>query len=110
MVYIHDKGFQHIHDVCDEYNILTIADEVQCGYGRTGTFWNVEQKGVNPDILTFGKGVASGFPLGGLVSSNEIMDNVGTNFLGGTYGGNAISLAAASGTFDVMFRDNIRQC
>jgi 4-aminobutyrate aminotransferase len=107
-IYSLDKEFlQHIHDVCDEYNIMTIADEVQCGYGRTGTFWNVEQKGITPDILTFGKGIASGFPLAGLVSNNEIMDNIGTNFLGGTYGGNAISLAAASGTYDVMFRDNI---
>jgi 4-aminobutyrate aminotransferase len=98
---------KEIHEICNENNIITIADEVQCGFGRTGTFWNVEQKSVIPDILTFGKGIASGFPLAGLVSSNNIMNNIGTNFLGGTYGGNAISLAAASATYDIMYRENI---
>jgi len=96
-----------IHKICNKHNILTISDEVQCGFGRTGTYWNIEQKGVIPDILTFGKGIASGFPLAGLVSSSHIMDNIGTNFLGGTYGGNAISCAAASATIDIFQSDNI---
>ena len=68
---------------------------------------NIEQKKVIPDILTFGKGIASGFPLAGVVTKTEIMDNIGTNFLGGTYGGNAISCAAANGTIDVMYMENI---
>lgn len=101
------KFLQEIQEICKNNNILTIADEVQCGYGRTGTYWNIEQKDVIPDILTFGKGVASGFPLAGLVTSTNIMDNIGTNFLGGTYGGNAISLAAASATHDIFLRENI---
>ena len=103
-----EKNFlTEIHNICKELNILTIADEVQCGFGRTGTFWNIEQKGVEPDILTFGKGIASGFPLAGLVSRTEIMDNIGTNFLGGTYGGNAMCLAAASATIDIMNKEEI---
>ncbi len=103
-----EKNFlQEIQEICNNNNILTIADEVQCGYGRTGTYWNIEQKDVIPDILTFGKGIASGFPLAGLVTSTNIMDNIGTNFLGGTYGGNAISLAAASATHDIFLRENI---
>jgi 4-aminobutyrate aminotransferase len=104
---LNDNFLQEIHKICNQNNILTIADEVQCGYGRTGTFWNVEQKQVNPDILTFGKGVASGYPLAGLVSNSNIMDNIGTNFLGGTYGGNSISLAAASATYDIMYKEDI---
>lgn len=96
-----------IHTICKDLNILTIADEVQCGFGRTGTFWNIEQKDVEPDILTFGKGIASGFPLAGLVSRTEIMDNIGTNFLGGTYGGNAVCLAVASATIDIVLKEEL---
>ena len=107
-IYSLNKDFlTQVHKICNENNILTIADEVQCGYGRTGTFWNIEQKDVVPDIMTFGKGIASGFPLAGLVANNNIMENIGTNFLGGTYGGNAISLAAASATYDIMYQENI---
>jgi 4-aminobutyrate aminotransferase len=103
-----DKGFlKDIHDICSKYDIITIADEVQCGFGRTGTYWNIEQKGVIPDIMTFGKGIASGFPLAGLVANDKIMDNIGINFLGGTYGGNAISCAAASATIDIFKIENI---
>ena len=51
-----------MEEICRRFGIVTIADEVQCGFGRTGTYWNVSQKSLNPDILTFGKGVGSGFP------------------------------------------------
>ena len=102
-----ESFLKEIHSICEKNNILTIADEVQCGFGRTGTFWNIEQKNVVPDILTFGKGIASGFPLAGVITKTEIMDNIGINFLGGTYGGNAISCAAANGTIDVMYMENI---
>lgn len=107
-IYSLDQAFLHsIHAFCKNKNILTIADEVQCGFGRTGTYWNVEQKEIVPDILTFGKGIASGFPLAGLVTKKEITDNIGENFLGGTYGGNAICCAAASATIEVFKNENI---
>ena len=98
---------QHIHSKCKQHNILTIADEVQCGFGRSGITWNVQDKKVIPDILTFGKGIASGFPLAGLATKREITDTIGTNFLGGTYGGNAICCAAANATIDVFENENI---
>ena len=101
------KFLKDVHDICAKYNIITIADEVQCGFGRTGTYWNIEQKDVVPDIMTFGKGIASGFPLAGLVTNEKIMNNIGTNFLGGTYGGNAICCAAASATIDIFKTENI---
>jgi len=107
-IYSLDRDFLHqIHAICNNNNILTIADEVQCGFGRTGTYWNIEQKGVEPDIMTFGKGIASGFPLAGLVTNDKIMDNIGINFLGGTYGGNAISCVASSSTIDIFKTENI---
>ena len=55
---------------------MLIADEVQCGSGRTGTWWNICQKNVVPDIMTFGKGIASGFPLACVVSRSEIMNSI----------------------------------
>ena len=74
---------------------------------RTGTWWNIEQKNVIPDIITLGKGIASGFPLAGVVSTNEIMNNTGMGYLGGTYGGNAICSAAASATIDIFPDENL---
>ena len=97
-----ENFLKEVHAICNENNIMTIADEVQCGFGRTGTYWNIEQKNIVPDILTFGKGIGGGFPIAGLVSSQKILDNTGNNFLGGTYGGNAISCAAAITSIDIM--------
>lgn len=102
---LNEDFLTEVHQICEENNILTIADEVQCGFGRTGTYWNVEQKNVNPDILTFGKGIASGFPMAGLITKTQITDNIGTNFLGGTYGGNAICCAAALATIDIFDKE-----
>lgn len=99
---LEENFLKEVHAICNENNIITIADEVQCGFGRTGTYWNIEQKNIVPDILTFGKGIGGGFPIAGLVSSQKILDNTGNNFLGGTYGGNAISCAAAITSIDIM--------
>lgn len=97
----------YINDICKQNNILMIADEVQCGAGRTGTWWNVEQKNIVPDIMTFGKGIASGFPLAGIACNNNITDNLGQGYLGGTYGGNALVSMAASKTIDVIKNENL---
>ena len=103
-----DKGFlEFAREICTKNNILLIADEVQCGSGRTGSWWNIEQKNIKPDIITLGKGIASGFPLAGVVSTSEIMNNTGMGYLGGTYGGNAVCSAAASATIDVFKNENI---
>ena len=104
---LEENFLKEIHKICEDNNILTIADEVQCGFGRTGTFWNIEQKNVIPDILTFGKGIGGGFPIAGLVGNNSVLDNIGTNFLGGTYGGNAISCAAAIATIEIMNNEKL---
>jgi acetylornithine/succinyldiaminopimelate/putrescine aminotransferase len=69
---------------------------------RTGTWWNIEQKGVVPDILTFGKGIASGYPMAGMVGTSDILNSLEPGTLGGTYGGNAICSAAASATIDIL--------
>ncbi len=97
---------------CDEHGILLVADEVQSGAGRTGTLWAVEQMGVEPDILIFAKGFASGFPIAGIGASAELMARWPQGSHGGTYGGNPIGCAAAIATLGVItasgFLDGVR--
>jgi 4-aminobutyrate aminotransferase len=95
-----------LREVCDEHGILLVADEVQCGFGRTGKFFAIEHFDVIPDILTMAKGLASGFPLSGVAAPRALMDKwlVGTH--GGTYGGNAVACAAAEATVRVI-RDGL---
>lgn len=90
-----------LRELCDKYDILMIVDEVQSGMGRTGKWWAIEHFGVEPDILTAAKGIASGMPLGACIARREIMDwEKGSH--GNTYGGNPISCAAALATIDLI--------
>jgi 4-aminobutyrate aminotransferase len=84
-----------VREICDKNGILMVADEVQCGYGRTGKLFAIEHYGVRPDILVMAKGIANGFPLSGIVSRKELMDMQKPGSMGGTYGGNAVACAAA---------------
>jgi 4-aminobutyrate aminotransferase len=84
-----------VREICDKNNILLVADEVQCGYGRTGKMFAIEHWDVRPDILIMAKGIANGFPLSGIVSRKELMDLQKPGSMGGTYAGNAVSCAAA---------------
>lgn len=83
-----------LRKICDKHNILLVADEVQCGFGRTGKMFAVEHWDVRPDILIMAKGIANGFPLSGIVSRKELMDKQQPGSMGGTYAGNAVSCAA----------------
>lgn len=105
---ISSEFISYLKQVCDENNILLIADEVQCGIGRTGYWWNIIHKNIEPNIITFAKGIASGFPLAGIIANNCVMD-VGPNMLGGTYGGNALSSAVASTVIDIINDENLLQ-
>ena len=96
---------QFLHDLralCDEFGFLLIADEVQTGFGRTGTMFAVEGAGVTPDIMVMAKGLASGFPLSGIAARPDLMARWAPDVHGGTYGGNAVACAAAVATLDVM--------
>lgn len=94
-----------VRAICDEHGILFIADEVQAGFGRTGTMFAVEHSGVRPDILVMAKGFASGFPISAIGSSAELMSHWIPGTHGGTYGGNPIGCAAALATIEVMSED-----
>jgi 4-aminobutyrate aminotransferase-like enzyme len=79
-----------------------IADEVQTGIARTGSMFCVEHVGIVPDLITVAKGLGGGFPLSGVIGRASIMDAAHPGGLGGTYGGNPISLAAAHAVLDVI--------
>jgi 4-aminobutyrate aminotransferase len=90
---------------CREHGILFVADEVQSGFGRTGTLFCVEQHDLQPDVLVMAKGLASGFPISAVGASAELMARWPTGSHGGTYGGNPIGCAAAIATIDVLTAD-----
>ena len=103
-----EPDFMHrLRDVCDRHGILWISDEVQTGAGRTGAWWGYEHFGVEPDVVAFGKGVASGFPLAGVVARQAHFDCVHANGLGGTYNGNAVASAAAHATLEVIHDEDL---
>jgi 4-aminobutyrate aminotransferase len=97
---------------CREHGIMFIADEVQSGFGRTGSWFAVDQFDIEPDIICMAKGIASGFPFSALGTRRELDDRWPTGSHGGTYGGNPLGCAAALATIDVMsepgFLDNVR--
>jgi 4-aminobutyrate aminotransferase len=96
-----DGFYPALRKLCDKYDILMILDEVQCGMGRTGKWWAIEHFGVEPDIVTAAKGIASGMPLGACIARKSVMDWE-TGAHGNTYGGNPISCAASLATIDLV--------
>ncbi|KAK4685949.1 hypothetical protein P7C73_g4192, partial [Tremellales sp. Uapishka_1] len=92
-----------LRSICDKHGIMLVLDEVQTGFGRTGTMFNCEQtEGLKPDVMIFAKGIANGFPLSGVVSRKEIMDKMEPGSIGGTYAGNAVSCAAGVAVAEVF--------
>ena len=96
-----------LREVADRHGILLIADEVQSGYGRTGRFFASEWSGARPDIVVMAKGIASGMPLSGILASRELLAKFPPGGHGGTYGGNAVSCAAALATLDVFEEEGL---
>jgi 4-aminobutyrate aminotransferase len=93
--------FRYLRELCDRHGILLVCDEVQSGMGRSGKMWAIEHEGVTPDIITVGKGIASGLPLGAMVARDDVMTwEPGAH--GSTYGGSPVPCAAALATFDVI--------
>ncbi|WP_349568384.1 4-aminobutyrate--2-oxoglutarate transaminase [Azotobacter salinestris] len=93
--------------ICDQHGILLIADEVQTGAGRTGTFFAMEQMGVAADLTAFAKSIAGGFPLAGVCGRAEYMDAIAPGGLGGTYAGNPLSCAAALAVLEVFEEERL---
>ncbi len=95
--------------LCDEHGIVLIADEVQGGVARTGKMFSIEHAGVVPDLITVAKGLGGGFPISAVTGRATIMDAAHPGGLGGTYGGNPISIAAAHAVLDVIEAEGLCQ-
>src|SRR5262252_453957 len=95
---------EELRRICDRHGILLVADEVQSGVGRTGKWWAIEHSGVQPDIVCVAKGIASGMPLGVMMSRAEIMDWVPGSHAS-TFGGNPVCVAAALASLDVIEKE-----
>ena len=91
-----------VEALCREHGIVTIADEIQSWFGRTGTFLASEHWGIDPDIVILAKALAAGYPLSAVVGRTEIMDAPGPSAIGGTYVGNPVACAAANAVLDVI--------
>lgn len=93
---------QALREICDEHGIMLIADEIQAGFGRTGTWFAIEHSGVVPDLITVAKSMAGGYPIAGVIGRAEVMDAVIPGGLGGTYGGNPVACAAALAAIEAI--------
>jgi 4-aminobutyrate aminotransferase / (S)-3-amino-2-methylpropionate transaminase / 5-aminovalerate transaminase len=98
-----------LREICDRHGILYVDDEVQSGICRTGPVFAIEHYGVEPDLLTTGKSIGGGLPLGGVTGSAEVMDAVHPGGLGGTFGGNPVSCAAAIAVLDTVASDDFQR-
>jgi acetylornithine/succinyldiaminopimelate/putrescine aminotransferase len=101
---------QHLRRRCDEVGALLILDEIQCGFGRTGTFWAFEQFGIEPDILLCAKGMGGGMPIGAFIARQEVMHSFKTNPILGhltTFGGHPVSCAASLATLRVIQEEQL---
>ena len=91
-----------VREFCTTHGIVLIADEIQSGFGRTGTVFACEQLGIEPDLMTLAKGMGGGLPISAIVGKAEIMDAPVEGSIGGTYGGNPLSCAASLAVIDML--------
>jgi 4-aminobutyrate aminotransferase / (S)-3-amino-2-methylpropionate transaminase / 5-aminovalerate transaminase len=98
-----------LQELCASHGILYVDDEVQAGVGRTGPVWAIEHYGVEPDLLVSGKSLGGGLPLAGVTGPSEIVDAVPVGGLGGTFGGNPLSCAAALAVLDEVAGEDFRR-
>ncbi len=96
-----------VRKICDQHGILMVADEVQSGFGRTGKWFGHQHFGIEPDIMTVAKGLASGMPISGVISRLDLMKKWLPGSHGGTYGGNAVAAAAGVATIRAIKEDRM---
>jgi acetylornithine/N-succinyldiaminopimelate aminotransferase len=101
-------AFMHgLRQLADDNGLLLVLDEVQCGYGRTGTFYAHEQYGIAPDILATAKGIGGGFPLGACLATENAARGMVAGSHGSTYGGNPLAMAAGEAVLDAFEAEDI---
>lgn len=98
---------RRLRNFCDTHGAVLIVDEVQSGFGRTGTLFAIEQAGVEPDILVSAKSLSAGMPLGATTGRAEIMDAAPLGGIGSTFGGNPLACVAALAVFDILEQERL---
>ncbi len=98
---------QGVKSICEKYDILFIADEIQTGFGRTGSLFAMEQLGVIPDIMTMSKSIAAGLPISAVTGRAEIMDSAAPGEIGGTYGGSPLGCVAALKVIEMIEEEGL---
>jgi len=98
-----------LRKLCTEFQIPLIVDEVQTGFGRTGTMFAIDQSGVEADLMVLAKSLGGGLPLAAVVGRSELMDATNPGGLGGTFGGNPVACAAALAVIDVLIDEKLPQ-
>ncbi len=97
--------YQQIAKLCKENEVILIADEIQCGFGRSGKFFAFQHHGIQPDIITIAKGMGNGFPVGGVLIHDSIKASYGQ--LGTTFGGNHLACAATLAVLEVIEKEGL---
>lgn len=100
-----DGYLRQLREVADEFGLLLMFDEVQCGYGRSGRFFAHEWAGVAPDVMAVAKGIANGFPMGACLATADAARSMTAGTHGSTFGGNPLASAVANAVLDVVLAD-----
>ncbi len=96
-----------VRELCDEFDLLLIYDEVQVGCGRTGTLWAYEQEGITPDVMTLAKALAGGPPIGTMLTTEALAKTLGPGTHGSTFGGNPLVCSAALAAMQTIVNDGV---
>ncbi|WP_425658258.1 aspartate aminotransferase family protein [Tenacibaculum ascidiaceicola] len=99
--------YQGLEKLCQQYNTLLIADEIQCGFGRTGGFFAFQKHGITPHIISMAKGMGNGFPVGGILIHPSIEASYG--LLGTTFGGNHLACAASLAVIETIKKEHLME-
>ncbi len=102
-----DGYLREVREICDETGTLLILDEVQTGFGRTGKWFAREHSGIEPDIMTLAKAMGGGFPMGAMLAQEDVAANFGRGDHASTFGGNALSCAAALSNIEVIKKEKL---
>jgi 4-aminobutyrate aminotransferase len=96
-----------LRSMCDRHGILLVIDEVQSGFGRTGSMWAFEESGIVPDVVCMAKAIANGLPLSAIISSRELQERWGRGAHGSTYGGNPVACAAGLAVLETIREEGL---
>ena len=96
-----------LREIADEFGVLLLFDEVQCGYGRTGKLFAHEWAGITPDVMAIAKGLGSGFPIGAFIATEDAAKGMVPGTHGSTFGGNPLAVSVGNAVLDVLLEDGV---